>query len=62
MLRYLPRHHWLILCSCKSFQPERHCPPFSTAFRIAMSPPAMIPFTKSKGTPKVGGHSDASTI
>jgi hypothetical protein len=22
----------------------------------------VIPFTKSKGTPKVGGHSDASTI
>jgi hypothetical protein len=30
---------------------------------MAVSPPAIIPTTKSKGTPKVvAGHSEASTI
>ena len=33
----------------------------STALLIAVSPPAIIPTTVSKETPKVGGHSDAST-
>ena len=34
---------------------------FSTAFLMAPSPPAINPTTISKGTPKVGGHSEAST-
>ena len=35
---------------------------FSILFLIALSPPAIIPITKFELTPKVGGHSDASTI
>ena len=35
---------------------------FSTAFLIAISPPAINPTTNSCGTPNVGGHSEASKI
>jgi len=34
----------------------------SYAFLIAASPPAINPTTTPKSTPKVGGHSEASTI
>ena len=33
---------------------------YSTAFLIALSPPAIKPMTKSWETPNVGGHSEAS--
>jgi hypothetical protein len=59
----LQRHFHETFCSWKSIQA---CvvlsSAFSTALRMALSPPAIIPFTKSNGTPKVGGHSEASTI
>ena len=52
----------LILNCSKSIQAcSASSSAFSTALRMALSPPAMMPTTKSKGTPKVGGHSDAST-
>ena len=34
----------------------------STAFLMALSPPAIKPITRSCDTPKVGGHSEASSI
>ena len=50
-----------ILCCCKSIQPwVIESSAFSTAFLIAMSPPAIKPTTNSCGTPNVGGHSEAS--
>ena len=33
---------------------------FSTAFRNALSPPAIRPIIQSSETPNVGGHSEAS--
>ena len=51
-----------MLCFCKSFHPfNSSSSAFSILFLIALSPPAIIPFTRLLLTPKVGGHSDAST-
>ena len=52
----------VILFDLRSFQPwSLLSSANSTAFLIALSPPAIIPITVSGGTPKVGGHSLAST-
>jgi hypothetical protein len=52
-----------ILHVCKSFQPcVVESSAFSTAFLMAISPPAISPITTSCEIPKVGGHSDASRM
>ena len=52
-----------ILWLTKSFHPRsKSSSANSTAFLIALSPPAINPITTSWETPKVGGHSEASSI
>ena len=51
-----------MLCFCKSNQPcVLESSANSTASLIAISPPAIIATIRSLETPKVGGHSEAST-
>lgn len=54
---------FVILYSFKSNQPcVLESSAFSTAFLMAVSPPAISPRTNSCEIPKVGGHSEASKI